>query len=84
MKIKTLLSVALLSWAAPGSAIIEGVKADASAFPSYASIRTVSPYPVHEGKQMNACGATLVAPRWVPRSSLSRDTLSWDAHRHLL
>ncbi|MEO0908170.1 MAG: trypsin-like serine protease, partial [Pseudomonadota bacterium] len=65
MKLKAILAAGLMCWAAPGSAIIEGVEADPSHFPSYASIRAISPYPVHEGRELNACGATLVAPRWV-------------------
>ncbi|NQZ47863.1 MAG: META domain-containing protein [Erythrobacter sp.] len=65
MKLKVILAAGLMCWAVPGSAIIEGVEADPSHFPSYASIRAISPYPVHEGRELNACGATLVAPRWV-------------------
>lgn len=60
------LSMLLLTlWSAPSLAIINGLTADVADFRSYVSIRSTSPFPSHEGWEINGCGGTLVAPQWV-------------------
>lgn len=60
-----LLTILLLYWATPSFAIINGLLADVQSFRSYVSIRSISPYPSHDGQEINACGGTLVGPQWV-------------------
>ena len=65
MMLRNLVYVALVCWCTPAFAIIDGVKADVDAFRSYVSIRATSPFPSQNGKEINACGGTLIAPHWV-------------------
>ena len=46
-------------------AIINGHVVDSEDFKSYVSIRTESPFPSHSGAEVNGCGGTLIAPRYV-------------------
>lgn len=57
--------VIMLCWSTPSLAIIEGLQANVESFRSYISIRQISPYPSHNGQELNACGGTLVAPNLV-------------------
>ena len=65
MMLRNLVYGALVCWCTPAFAIIDGVKADADAYRSYVSIRATSPFPSQNGKEINACGGTLIAPHWV-------------------
>jgi secreted trypsin-like serine protease len=58
-------AILLLLWSAPSFAIINGLPADVGDFRSYVSIRSTSPFPSHEGREINGCGGALVAPQWV-------------------
>ena len=49
----------------PSFSIINGLPADVEDFRSFVSIRTTSPFPRHEGREINGCGGTLVASEWV-------------------
>jgi len=60
-----LIVVVMLCWSTPSLAIIEGLQANVESFRSYVSIRQISPYPSHNGQELNACGGTLVAPNLV-------------------
>jgi heat shock protein HslJ len=66
---RSLVFSALLFIATPALAIIDGVEADSESFRSYVSIRATSPFPSHAGKEINACGGTLIAPNWVLTAS---------------
>ena len=55
----------LALWPTPSVAIINGLPANVDDFRSYVSIRVISPFPSHEGREINGCGGTLVAPQWV-------------------
>jgi heat shock protein HslJ len=57
--------VVMLCWSTPSLAIIEGLQANVESFRSYVSIRQISPYPSHNGQELNACGGTLIAPNLV-------------------
>ena len=46
-------------------AIINGYVVESEDFKSYVSIRTESPFPSHSGAEVNGCGGTLIAPRYV-------------------
>lgn len=59
------LPMLLLCWPAPSFSIINGLPADVEDFRSYVSIRATSPFPSHDGKEINGCGGALVAPNWV-------------------
>ncbi len=59
---QVLIVFVMLCWSTPSLAIIEGFKANVESFRSYVSIRQISPYPSHNGQELNACGGTLVAP----------------------
>ena len=65
MTIRHLVYGAALCLCTPAMAIIDGVEADVEAFQSYVSIRAISPFPSQNGKEINACGGTLIAPNWV-------------------
>ena len=58
---QVLIVVVMLCWSTPSLAIIEGLQANVESFRSYVSIRQISPYPSHNGQELNACGGTLVA-----------------------
>ena len=62
---QVLIVVVMLCWSTPSLAIIEGLQANVESFRSYVSIRQISPYPSHDGQELNACGGTLVAPNLV-------------------
>jgi len=59
------LTALLICWSTPSLSIINGLTANTEDFRSFASIRAISPYPKHGGKEINNCGGTLVAPNWV-------------------
>ena len=65
MMLRNLVYGALVCWCTPAFAIIDGVKADVDAYRSYVSIRATSPFPSQNGKEINACGGTLIAQKWV-------------------
>ena len=65
MILRNLFYCIFLCWCSPAMAIINGIEAEVEDFRSYVSIRAESPFPSHEGKEINACGGTLIAPRWV-------------------
>lgn len=65
MMLRNLVYGALVCWCTPAFAIIDGVKADVDAYRSYVSIRATSPFPSQNGKEINACGGTLIASHWV-------------------
>ena len=65
MMVRNFVYGALLCCSTPAMAIINGVEADTDAFQSYVSIRATSPFPSHDGAEINACGGTLIAPNWV-------------------
>jgi heat shock protein HslJ len=59
------LTALLIWWSTPSLSVINGLSANAEDFRSFVSIRSISPYPKHGGKEINNCGGTLVAPNWV-------------------
>lgn len=65
MRLRNLVYGALVCWCTPAFAIIDGVKADVDAYRSYVSIRATSPFPSQNGREINACGGTLIAQKWV-------------------
>lgn len=65
MSVRHLIYVAMIWLCTPAMAIIGGTEADTEAFRSYVSIRAISPFPSQNGKEINACGGTLIAPNWV-------------------
>lgn len=60
-----LLPMLLLCWPTSSVSIINGFPADVSDFRSFVSIRVISPFPSHGGKEINGCCGALVAPDWV-------------------
>ena len=65
MPVRTFLIIALCWCSAPAFAIVNGLKVNTDTFRSYASVRATSPFPSHNGQEINACGGSLVAPNWV-------------------
>jgi len=62
---QSFLAMLVLCWPTPSFPIINGLPANVEDFRSFVSIRATSPFPSHDGQEINGCGGALVAPQWV-------------------
>jgi secreted trypsin-like serine protease len=59
------LAALVLCWPSTSLSIVNGLPANVVEFRSFVSLRNISPFPRHEGREINGCGGALVAPEWV-------------------